>query len=246
MCYAGARNDSELQLKKVLNYDGNFASNDEFHEENLKIQEYFNKIGTNGELNIANNIFLTKQFGADEKYLELLKKFYIIQSECLNFDAVENSIKIINDWVAEKTKNKIQNLVSSDTITPFTRLLLISAIYFKCDWENKFKEDNTYKAVFNLSGGTKMDVNMMRKKETYLAYSNEPDGLPLAACTLPYAGDKISMTIILPHDDQNLVEIESKIDDQIFKKIFEHQEKKRINLYLPRFKFEKSYEVFSK
>jgi serine protease inhibitor len=88
-----------------------------------------------------------------------------------------------------------------------------------------------------------MDVNMMSLRGEYFNYSNEPEGLPLASCSLPYSGDKISMTIILPHKGQNLLELESKIDENVFQKILSCQRVEKVDLYLPRFKFEKSYEV---
>ncbi len=242
MCYDGARNNTESQLKKVLHYDHGYSSNEEIHKEYLKAQEFFNNIGNQCELNIANKIFHSDLFKLKEEYIELVKEFYASEPEGLNFLNAYDSMKTINDWVKDKTKNKIDNLVSKETFDDRNlKMFLINAIYFKCDWKIKFKD--TFKEKFYLEDKTIMDVNMMIIKGRYLFYSYEPEGLPLASCSLPYSGDKISMTIILPHENQNILELESKIDESVFQKILSCQADKIVDLYLPRFKFEKSYEV---
>ncbi len=244
MCHAGARNNTETQLKKVLHYDHDYSSNEEIYKESLKAQEFFNNISTKCRLNIANKMFYTNKFIMNQQFLELLKEFYISEAESLNFLNASYSKEIINKWVADKTNNKIKHLVSEQAFSnPHLFIMLMNAIYFKCNWKIKFKEKNTFKENFYLEDNTIMDVNMMSLKGEYFNYSYEPEGLPLASCSLPYSGDKISMTIILPHKGQNLLELESKIDENVFQKILSCQRVEKVDLYLPRFKFEKSYEV---
>ena len=243
MCFAGARNKTESQLKKVLNYDHDYSSNEEIHRESLKLQSFFNNI-EECKLNIANKIFHSNKFVADEEYSELLKEFYASQPESLNFSDAYNSMKIINGWVADKTNNKINNIVSETTFdNTRLKMILINAIYFKSDWKIEFEKEDTFKEKFYLPEDTIMDVNMMCLKKKSFKYSNEPEGLPLASCSLLYSGYKISMTILLPHKDQNLLELESKIDENVFKKILSCRKVELVDLYLPRFKFDKSYEV---
>ena len=245
ICYAGARNNSKLQLEKVLNYDGSFSSNDEFHEQNSKLRKcLFENISKNCKLIIGNKIFHDTSISLNEYYLEQLKKFYAGEAKQINFKDAQNSVKIINNWVAKNTNQKIKRLLFESDIEDI-KLLLINTVYFDCKWSENFEKENTYKEEFYLSDGTKMDVSMMHEKESKFNYSYEPNDLPLASCTLPYSGDKISMTIILPHEGQNLSDIESKIDANVYKTIIKVQKEKSVNLYVPRFKFENLSDVIS-
>ena len=45
----------------------------------------------------------------------------------------------INKWVAQKTQQKIQNLLSLGSLNNLTRLVLVNAIYFKGDWQLPFE-----------------------------------------------------------------------------------------------------------
>jgi serpin B len=60
-----------------------------------------------------------------------LKKFYKSDAQGLDFSNSAASAKVINDWVATQTNNKIQNLVPETVITDLTKLILVNAIYFK-------------------------------------------------------------------------------------------------------------------
>ena len=46
--------------------------------------------------------------------------------------------KEINTWVSDETREKIQNLLGENAISPFTRMILVNAIYFKADWLDQF------------------------------------------------------------------------------------------------------------
>ncbi len=45
----------------------------------------------------------------------------------------ENNIKLfqINNFVADNTNNKIEELLTDDSINPLTKMILVNAVYFK-------------------------------------------------------------------------------------------------------------------
>ena len=57
----------------------------------------------------------------------------------------------INNWVAEKTNNKVTEIVSADAVDTLTRLILINAVYFKGDWLKKFDVNSTTDEDFHVS-----------------------------------------------------------------------------------------------
>lgn len=54
-------------------------------------------------------------------------EFYEAKPTKLNSDNEQN-VKMINDWVADKTKNKIKQLVES--VDSYNQLMLVNAVYF--------------------------------------------------------------------------------------------------------------------
>jgi serine protease inhibitor len=129
ICKAGSRKNTELQLKKVLSYKN--LSNDEIHKANLELHNHLNSLSDQISLNIGNKIFQRNSFKINKEFIDLLKKFYNSDAQGLDFSNPAASAKVINDWVATQTNNKIQNLVPETVITDLTKLILVNAIYFK-------------------------------------------------------------------------------------------------------------------
>jgi len=67
----------------------------------------------------------------------------------------------INRWVAQKTKDKIQNILPPGSITDLTKLVLANAIYFKGIWTKPFEKAATASQPFHLSSTRKADVPLM-------------------------------------------------------------------------------------
>ncbi len=61
---------------------------------------------------------------------------------------VEPARKEINEWVSQKTMEKIQDLLSEGTITPNTKMVITSCIYFKGIWKSQFDKNFTFPRVF--------------------------------------------------------------------------------------------------
>lgn len=70
----------------------------------------------------------------------------------------------------------------TDSINMETASVLANAIYFKCDWENKFT--STEDESFYLTPNNKVTVKMMNLKYEFLYYYNKE--LKYAALEIPY------------------------------------------------------------
>ena len=241
MCTAGARNNTEKQLKQVLKF-GN-VSNDAWLKSNLELQQHLQNLNANVALNVANKIYQRNSYEIKQEFLDLLRKFFKSDAQGLDFSKPSAAAKVINDWVAEQTKNKILNLVPESVITNLTQLILVNAIYFKGNWELKFNKEHTKPETFYLSDKSETKVQMMAIIGKKFAYCHEPSGIKASSCTLPYAGGEISMTILLPHEDQKLSNIESKLEGNVLKRILSNQHRTELNVFLPKFKFEQQFEV---
>lgn len=147
------------------------------------------------------------------------------------------AVEVINSWIAEKTNNKIPKLISENDVNRHTELILINAVYFKGDWLKKFDTDSTTSQVFHISPTESVKVQMMHMTQGKFLYGVN-SALHCQAVELPYAGENLSMFVLLP--DQaltSLFEVEKKLtanDLQNVKEKF-HMSSQKVDLWLPRF-----------
>lgn len=55
--------------------------------------------------------------------------------QSLNFGNNIQSAQIINNFIENKTHDKIKNFIQSESINDNTKIMLINAIYFKSNWQ---------------------------------------------------------------------------------------------------------------
>lgn len=244
MVLAGADTETANQLKTALNL--NDLSSEQIFEMNHEYLLNLDKnLSDDVALNIANKIFQQDKFNLLDTYTNNLKKHFRSCSQSVNFVESEKSAKIINDWVEEETNKKIKNLISPDILDDLTRLVLINAIYFKAKWSHQFKKENTQKDDFFLKDGKASKVDMMKLTDKKFRFKMNPGGLKARSCELPYAGNSAAMTIILPHEEISIDEVESELNAEVLDKVFEHEPIPLlpVHVYLPSFKLEYKAEL---
>jgi len=151
---------------------------------------------------------------------------------------------IINKWVAEKTNNKITQIVSAEDVSRLTRLVLVNAIYFKGDWLTKFDINDTRDHDFHISPTESVKVKMMHMKSIKLFYGVSSE-LNAEAIELPYTGENLSMVILLPDTGTTLSQLEEKLtsDDLAFVKEKFSMSLEEVKLWLPRFSLDEKLDL---
>src|SRR5208283_1362788 len=92
----------------------------------------------NGELRVANGLWLQKGFDFNQDYLRVTEDTYGAHPSVLDFKANPESARSeINKWVAQQTRDKIQDLMTKGSIDKLTRFVLANAIYFKGKWNSE-------------------------------------------------------------------------------------------------------------
>ena len=95
------------------------------------------------------------------------QKYFLAEPVGMDFSQAKQSSAAINQWVEEQTNKKITNIISPESISPLTKMVLVNAIYFKGDWEVKFDKSNTEKGDFHVSPTKTVQTDMMFSKEKY-------------------------------------------------------------------------------
>ncbi|NXQ60704.1 SPB10 protein, partial [Anthoscopus minutus] len=207
-----------------------------------------NKPRSTYSLKSANRIYVEKTFLLLPTYIQLSKNYYKAEPQKVNFkSAPEQSGKEINAWIEKQTEGKIKNLLGPRDVTSSTTLILINAIYFKAEWEVKFKAEDTELQPFRLSKSKTKPVKMMYMRETFPVLIMETMNFKMIE--LPYVRRELSMFILLPDDiKDNTTGLEQLERELTYEKLSEWADSKKmtetlVDLYLPKFKMEEKYDL---
>lgn len=88
--------------------------------------------------------------------------------ETLDFGAEpELSRNYINEFVAEVTRNSIQELLPIGSIKTDTNAILANAASFKGNWVSTFDRENTQSKIFYEHGRLPVYIEMMKQKGNF-------------------------------------------------------------------------------
>lgn len=184
------------------------------------------------ELAVANSVWIRNGMSVKQPFLDTLDASYDAEARTVDFGDPETA-DVIDAWVAEKTRGKIEDIVLRP-IPPQYMLMLINAIYFRGAWANPFQEDQTEDAPFTLADGAEVTVPMMRQHGR-LAYA-ETDQLQIVR--LPYEGGRTAMTVVLPAHGTSLSEVLETLDVETWEQWTSSLLLHNATLRLPRFTLE--------
>ncbi|KAM9739152.1 serpin B9-like isoform 2-T2 [Dama dama] len=242
MVLLGAKGDTAAQVAQVLSLN----TEKEFHQDFQQLLAELNKPDAQYLLTTANRIFGEKTYEFLSTFKELCLRFYYAELEQLSFaEAAEPSRKQINAWVSKKTEGKIPELLPANSINAETRLILVNAVYFKGRWSEKFDKEYTREMPFRINQKEQRPVQMMFQDGVFrLARIQEVQAQVLE---LPYADEELSMLVLLPNDHVPLSSVEKHLTWEKFLAWTQpHSMKKtQVEVFLPKFKLEMTYDMVS-
>ncbi len=232
MTYAGARENTAQQMSQTLRFS---LDPQRLHAAFEKLEARLEALQEEGnvQLEIANSLWPHKGYPILEEYTGLMKKYYGVEIASVDYAAdTEAARRIINEWVEEKTKDKIKDMIGPGVLDALTRLVLVNAIYFKGNWADQFEEDLTKDAPFHLLSGESIQVPMMKQQETF-GYAEHED---LQILQMPYAGDEVSMLVLLPKKEDGLADLQSVLKEESLEEWIRSIRKTEVLVFLPKFR----------
>jgi serine protease inhibitor len=191
------------------------------------------------DLIVANALWGQDGYPFKLEYIRLLSTGYGAAFKETDFRRSEAARKDINDWVAEKTRDKIKDLVPPGVIDALTRLVLVNAIYFKSNWRNQFEETATRKEPCRLPDGDPADVSMMHQQDRF-GYMDNSD---LQMIELPYTWNDLSMLVLLPGKADGMAALEAKLSVENLASWQTLLTTRLVELSLPRFTFTSEFQL---
>ena len=242
LTYEGAGGTTADEIRSVFHFPANNTSRREgFAAENAEI----NNGDAGYTLRTANALWAEKTSAFLPGYINIAQQDYNATTTNLDFAGQpEASRQTINNWVAGKTNNRIQNLLPAGSIDPMTRLVITNAVYFKGTWEKQFDANQTSDAPFTRPDGTTVTARMMQRtdEDAIYSYAETPD---LQMLSLPYttaSGPGLSMVVLLPKGN-DLSAADPYLDPANLSALEQSASSRRVMVYLPKFKLESQYSL---
>uniref|UniRef100_A0A8D1WA15 Serpin domain-containing protein n=1 Tax=Sus scrofa TaxID=9823 RepID=A0A8D1WA15_PIG len=240
MVLLGAKGDTAAQLAQVLSLN----TEKDIHQDFQALLAELNKPSTRYLLRTANKLFGEKSREFLSTFKESCLRFYDAELEQLSFaSAAEASRKQINAWVSKKTEGKIPEVLPRNSIDEQTRLVLVNAVYFKGRWDQQFDKKYTREMPFRVNQKEQRPVQMMFQEATFRL--GRVEEVPAQVLELPYEDRELSMVVLLPDDHVALSEVERQLT---FEKLLawtkpERMQSLDVEVFLPRFKLDASYDL---
>ncbi len=191
------------------------------------------------ELDAANQLFGQQGVDWEAGFLDPLAEQYGAGVRLVDFEtAHEDARTLINGWVEEQTHDRIEDLIPEGVLDTLTRLVLVNAIYLKAPWEVPLDQQFTAPGPFHRADGSTVETDMMHSTGAQVRGLLR-SGTGYQAATIPYAGNRLAMTIVLP-DDGRLGEVEEQVADGGLPAMLAGGRSAQLDLQLPKWTFRTS------
>lgn len=238
MLYIAAEGETKQQIQKTFHY----PSRDILNPNSAALYNQFNKPNPDYKLATVNDLWMEQGLTPTKSYVDTVQRYYGGQVTNLDFESNPNPSRlIINKKIAQHTNQLIPELLPKGSIKPITVAVLTNAVYFKGDWKVPFEVQSTTEQPFYNHIGTSPNIKMMQLQE-HFGYSEDKQ---VQVVQLPYKGDDLSMLVVLPKskDKAAMQQLVQDLSADTIKQWSEDLVTQEVNVHLPKFKLEASYQM---
>ncbi|RZC36372.1 Serpin domain containing protein [Asbolus verrucosus] len=221
----GAKNETAYDIKSPLNLPDNPKEIESIITSmvsTLKKNKHFRFLQ-------ANRIYLNQVYSIKSDFKKITSQYHIdIQN--MDFSNTSQTKDNINKWVNSQTEGKIEEIDSN--VDEASKIVLVSAVYFKGHWLKMFQRDSISKRNFYTTKTKSVQAEMMEKTGMY-KYCESAE-LEAKIVEVPFEGKEVSMVIVLPNSTDGFPFLEERIDRVFLPPKFVEE---RVNVFIPKFKF---------
>jgi serine protease inhibitor len=228
MAYLGAQGLTQSEIATVLNISE--ANLDTFAVEMNEFLHLLQTPDLQNHLKIAAAVWSHPDLDISEAFRTHLQQVFHTEVYPLDQDPAI-ALSRINQWVSYYTEQKIPSILQS--LARQELLLLLSAVYFKGEWEECFDPSQAEWLPFQASDGTHLHPLMYRSGKFDYAESR---GVQLLS--LPYQNNTFRMLIALPSCDQSIGDLISTLTLNRWYRWHDELSHQSGKVWLPRFSLE--------
>lgn len=228
----GADGNTFDQIVTVMNLDADKNGLAEHFGDS--VMELKREIG-NSSLDLANKIYVQNNLDLNAKFVELSKNNFDSEVELIDFQN-DQSYAVVNNWIENKTNDRIKNLFLPNSLSSDASVVLINAIYFKARWEKHFDVEKTHKAPFWINQNESIEIDFMEQKNSFR--SGIIDKLNATVLEMEFQDSDLSFLILLPAEREGIHELEQHLNELNLNELDRNLHKNDVVVKLPKFKFE--------
>ena len=177
---------------------------------NRKILQEISKLDSKTITTLANSVWHESDFDLLPDFSESMKNGYGADVfPCI----MKNAADDINLWCAQNTDYNITDLISQNDLKGAV-MALLNALYFKCEWTDKFDIDNTRPMPFHgATGENNVDMMMDYRSLRYNRFSN--GAVRGVLVELPFGNGSFSLKLMLPDEGCDINSVVDKASELI-------------------------------
>lgn len=238
--YMGARGATEHEMKNVLGIgDTDKPTTWEAFRNIRNINPHKKSETKDASYNSANRIY----FQEGTTFKSCMQEMLNNDIAFLDFKGnAGESREMINEWVEKQTQQRIKDLIPPNGIDALTNMVIANAVYFKEAWLQPFEPKRTARRRFTTPSRNEIFVKMMTTRGRFLYGKSEE--LQCYALELPYTGNTLSMTILLPNNRYSGVDIlTNNLTPDRLRNLLADMYPREVMVSIPKFKMEESFEL---
>mgnify|MGYP006277232955 CR=1 FL=1 len=229
MTHNGAKEETKTEMAQSMNLEG--IPLPEVNESYRHLTESLQNADDKVTMEIANSIWYRDTYPVEDEFIQVNQDYYDAEVSPIDFSNTEAAKETMNNWVANKTHDKIDKIV--EYINPLDVMFLMNAVYFKGQWKHTFNKDKTTQRSFYPRDGEMIQVPTMNIEKDFPFLEND-------FCTgveLPYGRGNFSMVLLLPDEGQQPEDIINNLSSDSWDNLLNTADTTEILVSLPKFKF---------
>ena len=189
-------------------------------------------------LSSANALWPDRRETIRPEYLALLRERYRGGVATLDFSDAAASADRINAWTAERTLDRIRELVTPDDVASAS-FVLTNAIAFRGSWALPFDAGRTVQADFHVAADRTAPVPLMSRMGP--ARYAQAEGFRVLE--LDFGDERHAMAFLLPDAVDGLAALEQRLDADLLTGALEGLRPQTVSIALPRFELRSRFEL---
>ncbi|KAG8514308.1 Protein Z-dependent protease inhibitor, partial [Galemys pyrenaicus] len=201
MLSLGARGHTQAGILQGLGFNITEISEDEIHQSFRHLQHLLGESDTSLEMTMGSALFLDHSLELLELFSADTRNYYKLEALKTDFRDRARSSRQINEYVRNKTRGKISDVVME--LDGPASLILVNYIFFKGTWAQSFNPESTREGDFHVNELSVVKVPMMLQSGTirYLVDTV----LPCRLVQLDYMGNETAFLILPDQGEMDTV-----------------------------------------
>lgn len=185
-----------------------------------------------GGMEAANAVWVGEGLTLSDEYAKTCTEDFMADAFPLE---IPGAMDAINRWAGEKTKGRIDKIITEELSTD-TRMVLTNALLYLGDWTVPFKAEDTYDEQFAAPGGS-AQTPFMHSTRTVPYYETGEFSMITLDFKSEDNGGRYSMAFLLPAEGSSVEQLLASLSGDTFKQALSGMQSRETIISLPKFEF---------